>query len=141
MPLFSRLRAKGSQPTSKSKTGSDLTNGNALPKPKYQSNWSSKSVVPEEVEELIHICTAEMKSRGMARLFCTLAITLLTDTQRRLLTHPSCSFHSDRKLTQAEQERSFATSSRRIRKAHGNIPAMRCSKSSDLQTPSYYAVL
>ena len=67
MPLFSRLKNKGAKEVSKSKTNGNLTNGNALaPKPKYVSTWNSKTVVPEEVEELIHICTAEMKSRGMA---------------------------------------------------------------------------
>jgi hypothetical protein len=35
------------------------------PKPKWEEAWSRKEVEPEEVQELIHVCTQEMKSRGM----------------------------------------------------------------------------
>lgn len=66
MPFFSRFKNKGAQPASKSKTTSDFTNGKptAPYKPRWQASWNSKSVEPEDVEELIHACTAEMKSRG-----------------------------------------------------------------------------
>lgn len=67
MPLFSRFKNKGAQPASKNKSQPELTNGKpvAPQKPRWETSWSSKVVVPEEVEELIHLCTAEMKSRGM----------------------------------------------------------------------------
>lgn len=66
MPLFSRFKNKGAQPATKSKTQADLTNGKpaAPQKPRWESTWSSKTIDPDEVEELIHLCTAEMKSRG-----------------------------------------------------------------------------
>ena len=70
MPLFSRFKNKGAQSTPKSKgqTGTASTNGTPVTpkpqKPRWQSTWNSTTVVPEEVEELIHVCTAEMKSRG-----------------------------------------------------------------------------
>ncbi|KXL46034.1 hypothetical protein M433DRAFT_67457 [Acidomyces richmondensis BFW] len=67
MPLFSRFKSKGAQPA-KSKTQADLTNGKpaAPQKPRWESSWNSKNVDPEEVQELIHFCTAEMKSRAEA---------------------------------------------------------------------------
>jgi hypothetical protein len=67
MPFFSRFKNKGAQPASKGKGQSDLANGKGAEphKPRWQATWNSKQVVPEEVEELIHACTAEMKTRGM----------------------------------------------------------------------------
>ena len=71
MPLFSRFKNKGAQPASK-KNGADLANGHlaASSKPRWTSNWNSKAVDPEEVEELIHACTAEMKKRGIEPCIC-----------------------------------------------------------------------
>ncbi|EMC95004.1 hypothetical protein BAUCODRAFT_577524 [Baudoinia panamericana UAMH 10762] len=68
MPLFSRFKNKGGQPVPKVKPTPDYTNGRpAAPvKARYQSTWSSKTVELMEVEELVHLCTAEMKSRGEA---------------------------------------------------------------------------
>ncbi|KAK0805997.1 multicopy suppressor of a budding defect [Friedmanniomyces endolithicus] len=68
MPLFSRLKNKGAQTASKSKTQPDLSNGipTAPVKPRWQSTWSSRTIDPEEVEELVHACTAELKLRGDA---------------------------------------------------------------------------
>lgn len=66
MPLFSRLRSKGATPA-KEKSQAEAENFFPPPvpaQPKYQSTWTSKEVVPEEVEELIHCATAQMKSRG-----------------------------------------------------------------------------
>ncbi|KAH9840467.1 hypothetical protein Tdes44962_MAKER01667 [Teratosphaeria destructans] len=67
MPLFSRFKSKGAQPA-KAKEQTDLTNGKpATPrKPQYETSWQSKTVVLEEVQELIHACTVEMKSRAEA---------------------------------------------------------------------------
>jgi hypothetical protein len=67
MPLFSRLRSKGTTPA-KEKTQAEAESFFPPPvpaQPKYQSTWNSTQVVPEEVEELIHFATAHMKSRGM----------------------------------------------------------------------------
>ncbi|KAK5736162.1 multicopy suppressor of a budding defect [Elasticomyces elasticus] len=68
MPLFSRLKNKGAQTTSKSKAQADLSNGRqkAPEKPRWQATWSSSTVDPVEVEELVHACTKELKSRGEA---------------------------------------------------------------------------
>jgi len=33
-------------------------------KPKWEDAWTLKEVQPEEVQELIRVCTQEMKSRG-----------------------------------------------------------------------------
>lgn len=68
MPLFSRFKNKGAQPATKAKANGDISNGNLeAPRPRgYQSRWESTVIVPEEVQELVHVCTAEMKSRGTA---------------------------------------------------------------------------
>ncbi|TKA83758.1 hypothetical protein B0A55_00066 [Friedmanniomyces simplex] len=68
MPLFSRLKNKGAQSASKSKTQPDLSNSKptAPLKPRWQSTWSSRTIDPEEVEELVHACTPELKLRGEA---------------------------------------------------------------------------
>ncbi|CAK4031971.1 related to morphogenesis-related MSB1 [Lecanosticta acicola] len=67
MPLFSRFKNKGAQPTSKGKTLGDL---DTAPAPKqqtrWQSRWESTVIVPEEIKELVNVCTAEMKSRAEA---------------------------------------------------------------------------
>jgi hypothetical protein len=36
----------------------------APPKPRWEESWTRKDVAPEEIQELIHVCTQEMKSRG-----------------------------------------------------------------------------
>ncbi|KAK3716699.1 multicopy suppressor of a budding defect [Vermiconidia calcicola] len=68
MPFFSRFKNKGAQPASKGRNEANGVNGmhTGPQRPRWQSTWSSKEVVPEEVEELIHTCTAEMKSRAEA---------------------------------------------------------------------------
>jgi len=64
MPLFSRLKNKGAQPASKSKGQTEAAPAATPVKSRYQATWNSKAVDPSEVEELVHACTAEMKSRG-----------------------------------------------------------------------------
>jgi hypothetical protein len=36
----------------------------APPKPRWEESWTRKDVAPDEIQELIHVCTQEMKSRG-----------------------------------------------------------------------------
>ena len=60
MPLFSRKKDK-----SKKSNGLNV-DGNALSKPKWEDSWLRTRVDPEEVAELLHGCTGEIKSRGMA---------------------------------------------------------------------------
>ena len=67
MPLFSRFKNKGSQPASKAKQAPEIPNGKppTPQKPKWVTTWTSETLVPEEVQGLVHACTVEMKSRGM----------------------------------------------------------------------------
>lgn len=58
MPLFSKKKDK-----SKKNDGA-VANGNAVQKPKWEDAWQRTRVDPEEVVELLHGCTREIKSRG-----------------------------------------------------------------------------
>lgn len=58
--LFSRLVGKDS----KKKKTSDLTDAGPS-KPTWDDAWTRKTVEPEEIHELIHCCTEELKARGM----------------------------------------------------------------------------
>lgn len=70
MPLFSRVfKSKdGASAKVKNKTQPERTNGHTVApaKPRFVATWSSKEIDPEEVQELIHACTLEMKSRAEA---------------------------------------------------------------------------
>ncbi|KAK8122440.1 hypothetical protein PG984_011110 [Apiospora sp. TS-2023a] len=79
--LFSRMRGKDGQGKTKSKKGAnvdDLTH--QLPqKPTWEDAYARTSVDPEEVGELIHACTEELKARVYLGLTCmsqTLALDL-----------------------------------------------------------------
>lgn len=63
MPSFARwFRSRDS---AKSRKRADQGDGVVAPsKPTWQEAWTRKEVAPEEVQELIHECTQEMKSRG-----------------------------------------------------------------------------
>jgi len=62
--FFSRL--KGKDGPSKVKKGVQQTNVSDLPlKPRWEDAWTRKTVEPEEVQQLLRGCTAELKSRGM----------------------------------------------------------------------------
>jgi len=63
MPSFVRwFRHRDS---AKSRKLADQNDGTLVPpKPSWQEAWSRKEVKPDEVVELIHECTQEMKSRG-----------------------------------------------------------------------------
>ncbi|MBE7179867.1 MAG: hypothetical protein INR71_01445 [Terriglobus roseus] len=67
MPFFSKVfRRDGPTSSSKSKKSAAQTNGSVAPppKPKWENVWSMKEIPPEEIQELVHECTREMKSRG-----------------------------------------------------------------------------
>lgn len=68
MPFFSKFKSKGSQPAKvkgHTQRVEDKVPTETQPvQPKWQTSWASKEVVPDEVEELVHACTAEMKLRG-----------------------------------------------------------------------------
>jgi hypothetical protein len=62
--FFSRLKGKDSP--SKAKKGAQQTASNdVLAKPRWDDAWTRKTVEPDEVQELLRGCTAELKSRGM----------------------------------------------------------------------------
>ncbi|KAF2132842.1 hypothetical protein P153DRAFT_428873 [Dothidotthia symphoricarpi CBS 119687] len=52
----------------------------APPKPRWEDAWSRKDVAPEEIQELIHVCTQEMKSRALDMLFMLLPFRPASDT-------------------------------------------------------------
>ncbi|KAF2217952.1 hypothetical protein CERZMDRAFT_64038 [Cercospora zeae-maydis SCOH1-5] len=65
MPLFSRFKSKGAHAASKK---GDLEHGiSPVQRPaRWQSRWESSTVEPDEIQELVHACTAEMKTRAEA---------------------------------------------------------------------------
>jgi len=61
--FFSRL--KGRDGPSKVKKGAHQPAIDAAPaKPRWEDAWTRKTVEPQEVQELLHGCTAELKARG-----------------------------------------------------------------------------
>lgn len=58
--LFSRLKGKDSK-SKKKNAGNDLP---TFSKPTWDDAWTRKSVDPEEIHELLHFCTEELKARG-----------------------------------------------------------------------------
>jgi hypothetical protein len=60
--IFSRRKKDGKSKKSGLGDSTDL-----LPqKQKWDDAWTRKTVEPEEIRELLHHCTEELKSRGMA---------------------------------------------------------------------------
>ncbi|KAJ9646615.1 hypothetical protein H2199_002664 [Coniosporium tulheliwenetii] len=82
MPFFSRVFKHRDGPRASSKLDKHA-NGNdsavALPKPRWEDAWSRKEVAPEEIQELIHVCTQEMKSRALDMPFLLLPFRLHSD--------------------------------------------------------------
>ncbi|KAE8822770.1 hypothetical protein PTNB85_09047 [Pyrenophora teres f. teres] len=52
----------------------------APPKPRWEESWTRKDVAPEEIQELIHVCTQEMKSRALDMPFLLLPFRPTSDT-------------------------------------------------------------
>jgi hypothetical protein len=63
MPSFFRVFRRDAD--AKSKKNVNANQVVEPPVPKWEESWTRKDVQPEEVQELIHVCTEEMKSRGM----------------------------------------------------------------------------
>ncbi|KAF1981015.1 hypothetical protein K402DRAFT_425764 [Aulographum hederae CBS 113979] len=75
MPFFSRVFGnKDSKAASKAKKGAAQDNGGPVAprKLKWEDAWSRKDVAPEEIQELVHECTQEMKSRALDTPFLLL---------------------------------------------------------------------
>ncbi|KAK4162564.1 hypothetical protein QBC43DRAFT_77729 [Cladorrhinum sp. PSN259] len=75
--LFSRLTGKDGK---KSKKGQLDSLANQLPqKPRWDDAWARTNVDPEEVEELIHFCSAELKARALDLPFLLLPFRPTSD--------------------------------------------------------------
>lgn len=76
MPFFRNVFKSKEGPRSASKAGkyADQNDGGpvAPPKPRWEDAWSRKDVAPEEIQELIQVCTQEMKSRALDMPFLLL---------------------------------------------------------------------
>ncbi len=67
--LFSRLKGRDGPTKIKSKKNAQLDQLAQHPaKPRWEDAWARTTVEPEEVQELISRCTAELKSRGMTAI-------------------------------------------------------------------------
>lgn len=62
MPFFSKVFK--SKDAAGKKSSLPAANGDAHKKPQWSDAWLRTRVDPEEVVELLHLCTAELKSRG-----------------------------------------------------------------------------
>ncbi|KAF2498476.1 hypothetical protein BU16DRAFT_295577 [Lophium mytilinum] len=83
MPSFKNFfKSKdGSRSASKAGKYADHNAGPvAPPKPHWDDAWSRKDVAPEEIQELIHVCTKEMKSRALDMPFLLLPFRPGSDT-------------------------------------------------------------
>ena len=66
MPFFSRVFKSKDATTNKIRQQPEkVESGSSTPlRAPWQDPWSRTEVSPNEVQELIHICTQELKSRG-----------------------------------------------------------------------------
>ncbi|KAF2739160.1 hypothetical protein EJ04DRAFT_354244 [Polyplosphaeria fusca] len=81
MPFFKNVfRSKdGSRSASKAGKHNDGSHAAALPKLRWEDAWSRKDVAPEEIQELIHVCTQEIKSRALDLPFMLLPFRPASD--------------------------------------------------------------
>ncbi|KAF2626854.1 hypothetical protein BU25DRAFT_394194 [Macroventuria anomochaeta] len=78
MPFFKNV-FKSKDP-SRSGSKADASSEPAAPRPRWEDSWSRKDVAPEEVQELVHVCTQEMKSRAVDMPFMLLPFRPTSDT-------------------------------------------------------------
>ncbi|KAF2277430.1 uncharacterized protein EI97DRAFT_291834 [Westerdykella ornata] len=67
MPFFKNVFRSKEGPRSSSKAAK-YADHDAIPnqsKPRWEDAWSRKDVAPEEIQELVHVCTHELKSRAV----------------------------------------------------------------------------
>jgi hypothetical protein len=62
MPSFLRVFRRDT--AANAKKNADANRVVEPPKPRWEESWSRKEVQPDEIQELIHVCTQEIKSRG-----------------------------------------------------------------------------
>ncbi|KAF2636720.1 DUF1708-domain-containing protein [Massarina eburnea CBS 473.64] len=71
MPFFKNVFKSKDGPRSGSKA--DKNDQPAPPKkPNWEQSWSRKDVAPHEIQELVHVCTRELKARGLDTPFILL---------------------------------------------------------------------
>lgn len=80
MPFFKNVFKSRDGSRSASKTGKHGDN-NAVPtpKPRWEDAWSRKDVAPDEIQELIHVCTQELKARALDQPFLLLPFRPTSD--------------------------------------------------------------
>ncbi|GME25399.1 hypothetical protein GTA08_BOTSDO02402 [Neofusicoccum parvum] len=71
MPFFAKV-FKGRDGGKKGKLDDSGAQPLPPPKPRWEESWSRKEVAPDEVQELIHVCTQELKSRALDTPFLLL---------------------------------------------------------------------
>ncbi|KAF1932136.1 uncharacterized protein M421DRAFT_416863 [Didymella exigua CBS 183.55] len=77
MPFFKNV-FKSKDP---SRSGSKAeASSQPAPRPRWEDAWSRKDVAPEEIQELAHVCTQEMKSRAVDMPFILLPFRPTSDT-------------------------------------------------------------
>jgi len=91
------------------------------PRPRWEEAWSRDDVAPEEIQELVHVCTAEMKSRGRLRI--SPGSEAVGANCRQLLTCRSYCSLSAPLPTRALHETLCATSLKQSTKGHINFEA------------------
>ncbi|KAF2118600.1 hypothetical protein BDV96DRAFT_570249 [Lophiotrema nucula] len=83
MPFFKNVFRSKDGPRSASKAGKHGDQGNGLavaqPKPRWEEAWARKDVAPEEIQELMHVCTHEIKSRALDMPFMLLPFRPASD--------------------------------------------------------------
>lgn len=134
MPFFKNVFKSKDGPRSGSKAGHS-TEPVAPPKPRWEDAWSRKDVAPEEIQELIYVCTQEMKSRG-ASCPSHIATAAIANPPQHW-TCPSCYYPSAPPPIPAPHAISYGTSSRRPMMVHACTRARAWPKNCALQSHWY----
>lgn len=79
MPFFKNVFKSKDGARSASRAAQYQDTAPAPPKPRWQESWERKDVSPEEVQELIHCCTQEIKSRALDYPFLLLPFRPTSD--------------------------------------------------------------
>ncbi|KAJ4287941.1 hypothetical protein N0V90_011956 [Kalmusia sp. IMI 367209] len=86
MPFFKKVFGSKDGSRAASKAGRhDDSLPVAPPKPRWEESWSRKEVAPEDIQELIHVCTQEMKSRGMHAFDTFIPLSVESEARKRVI--------------------------------------------------------
>ncbi|KAK3394234.1 hypothetical protein B0H63DRAFT_387495 [Podospora didyma] len=77
--LFSRFKGRDGSKTKSKKYGTDQLADQLPPKPQWDDAWTRKTVEPEEIQDLVHLCTAELKARALDLPFLLLPFRPTSD--------------------------------------------------------------